>query len=144
HRRACIRRSRCARRHQHHRRRAPSDARAPRAHRPRGGTRVARGAGPVMSRATLDLGIIGNGSVSALIDGGGRIVWCCLPTFDADPVFCDLLSPELDGGYFDVELHEEKSRSQRYLDNTAILVTRLEANDGGMLEITDFAPRYKQ
>ncbi len=97
-----------------------------------------------MSRATLDLGIIGNGSVSALIDGGGRIVWCCLPTFDADPVFCDLLSPELDGGYFDVELHEEKSRSQRYLDNTAILVTRLEANDGGMLEITDFAPRYKQ
>lgn len=97
-----------------------------------------------MRKATLDLGIIGNGSVSALIDDGGRIVWCCLPTFDADPVFCDLLSPELDGGYFDVELQDEKNRSQRYLDNTAILVTRLEAEDGGVLEITDFAPRYKQ
>src|SRR5258707_14097243 len=43
----------------------------------------------------LDLGLIGNCSVSALIDRQGQIVWCCLPRFDGDPVFHALLgSPQ--------------------------------------------------
>ena len=37
--------------------------------------------------ASLDLGLIGNCSVSALVDAKARIVWCCLPRFDGDPVF---------------------------------------------------------
>ena len=39
----------------------------------------------------LDLGVIGNSSFGALIDRKGRVVWCCLPRFDGDPVFCSLL-----------------------------------------------------
>src|SRR5262249_59351031 len=43
----------------------------------------------------LNLGLIGNCSVSALIDSQGQIVWCCLPRYDGDPVFHTLLgAPE--------------------------------------------------
>lgn len=93
---------------------------------------------------TLDLGIIGNGTINALIDARGSIVWHCVPAFDGDPVFCALLSPKLgDMGYFDVAVEGETGRAQRYEDNSAVLVTTLTARDGGKVEITDFAPRYK-
>ncbi|TLY50678.1 MAG: glycoside hydrolase family 15 protein [Gammaproteobacteria bacterium] len=83
--------------------------------------------------ASLDLGIIGNGSIAALI------------AFDGDPVFCALLSPRThDAGYFDIALDGESAHSQRYLDNSAVLVTELASSDGSAIEITDFAPRYKQ
>lgn len=96
-------------------------------------------------RASLDLGIIGNGTINALIDACGRIVWHCVPAFDGDPVFCSLLSPKVgDAGYFDVVLENEARHHQRYLDNSAVLVTTLTAKDGAQVEITDFAPRYKQ
>ncbi|HET6545539.1 MAG TPA: glycoside hydrolase family 15 protein [Rhodanobacteraceae bacterium] len=96
-------------------------------------------------RNDLDLGIVGNGSVSALIDRRGRMVWACLPAFDGDPVFCSLLQPRLgEAGFFDLTIEGECASSQRYLDNSAVLVTRLDGADGSAVEITDFAPRYKQ
>ncbi|HEY2395381.1 MAG TPA: glycoside hydrolase family 15 protein [Rudaea sp.] len=94
----------------------------------------------------LNLGIVGNGSINALIDSRGRIVWCCLPVFDGDPAFCALLSPKLFGaaGFFDVVLDGETTHSQRYLGNDAVLVTQIGARDGGAIEIVDFAPRYRR
>ncbi|MGH8147261.1 MAG: glycoside hydrolase family 15 protein [Rhodanobacteraceae bacterium] len=96
-------------------------------------------------KANLHLGIIGNGTINALIDGHGRIIWHCVPAFDGDPVFCSLLSPKAgDAGFFDVVLEDEVKRHQHYVDNSAVLVTTLTAKDGAEIEITDFAPRYKQ
>jgi hypothetical protein len=40
---------------------------------------------------SLDLGVIGNSNVAALIDRGGRVVWMSWPRIDGDPVFCSLL-----------------------------------------------------
>jgi len=100
-----------------------------------------------MTRPTqnLELGIIGNGSISALIDAAGSIVWTCLPTFDGDPVFCSLLSPTLgEAGFFDVALEGHCASTQHYADNSAVLVTVLQAVDGSAVEITDFAPRFKR
>lgn len=95
--------------------------------------------------ASLDLGVIGNCTINALIDARGRIVWHCVPTFDGDPVFCALLSPRIsDAGFFDVVLENQASSQQRYHGNSAVLVTTLTAKDGARIEITDFAPRYKQ
>lgn len=37
--------------------------------------------------ATLELAPVGNCTVSALVDQGGSIVWCCMPRFDSPPVF---------------------------------------------------------
>jgi GH15 family glucan-1,4-alpha-glucosidase len=95
--------------------------------------------------ASLNLGLIGNCSVSALIDAQARIVWCCLPRFDGDPVFHALLD-SADGigdeGSAQVVLHNQVRSEQAYDENTAILRTRLFDAQGGGVEITDFAPRY--
>lgn len=91
----------------------------------------------------LELGVIGNGSVAALIDRHARIVWACLPTFDSDASFCALLSPRHEGGDWSIELQDLERSEQWYETNTAILVTRLHDRHGGAIEITDFAPRYR-
>jgi GH15 family glucan-1,4-alpha-glucosidase len=95
--------------------------------------------------ASTNLGVIGNGSFSALIDAHGRVVWSCLPAFDGDPAFCALLSPAHHaGGDFGVELDDLVASEQHYVDNTAVLVTVLRDAHGGAVEIVDFAPRHKQ
>jgi GH15 family glucan-1,4-alpha-glucosidase len=97
------------------------------------------------SRGSLDLAIIGNGTVAALVDDRGRYVWSCLPNLAADPAFCSLVEPTTeDQGYFDVELDGLTVARQHYVDNTAVLVTVLEAADGSSVEITDFAPRFRR
>ncbi len=94
--------------------------------------------------ATLDLGIIGNGSIAALIDAQARIVWGCVPAFDGDPTFCSLLSPVgNDGGDYAIELQDCVASEQHYLPNTAVLRTVLRDGNGGAVEITDFAPRWR-
>jgi hypothetical protein len=39
----------------------------------------------------LDLGIIGNCTISALINRSGTIVGSCFPRFDGNPLFCSLI-----------------------------------------------------
>ena len=94
----------------------------------------------------LNLGVIGNCQVSALIDGKGRYVWGCWPRLDGDPVFCELLDggKNAESGFFDVELQDLAASERRYEDNTAVLVTTLTDGNGGAVRITDFAPRFKQ
>jgi GH15 family glucan-1,4-alpha-glucosidase len=99
------------------------------------------------STSSLELGLIGNGTVAALIDQDGRIVWCCMPRFDGDATFCTLLRGEQrpEGtGSFDIELVDQMSADQEYAQSTAILVTRLHDQHGGVVEVTDFAPRFRQ
>ncbi|HTE41848.1 MAG TPA: trehalase-like domain-containing protein, partial [Steroidobacteraceae bacterium] len=72
---------------------------------------------------TLELGVIGNCQVAALIDRNGRYVWSCLPRLDGDPVFCSLLRDTDESGYFSVELQGNVSSEQRYERNTAVLET---------------------
>ncbi len=93
----------------------------------------------------LDLGVIGNGVVAALIDRRGRIVWQCLPRFDGDPVFCSLLNgDDPEAGYADVVLENLADTQQAYLGNSAILVTTATDSKGASVRITDFCPRFKQ
>lgn len=94
---------------------------------------------------SLDLGLIGNCCISALVDQRGRIVWCCLPRYDGDPVFHALLgapASAADGGVFAIDLDDVQETTQRYVPNTAILKTTLTGRSG-TIEITDFAPRFK-
>jgi len=95
---------------------------------------------------SLDLALIGNGSIGALIDAHGAVAWCCFPRFDGDPVFCSLLggdSPGARAGVFTIDLEGSASIEQHYVDDTPILVTRLIDTKGGGVEITDFCPRYE-
>ncbi len=91
---------------------------------------------------SLSLGMIGNCAFSALVDSRGRIVWCCLPRFDGDPVFNALLDPSENAGHFSIEIEDFAESRQWYEPNTAVLRTRLTDRHGNCLEITDFAPRF--
>ena len=95
--------------------------------------------------ASLDLAVVGNSTIAALIDKRARIVWGCFPRLDGDPVFASLLDTGgKAGGIYDVVLDGEKSVSQTYRVNTAIVETTLSDGNGGVARITDFAPRFKQ
>ena len=97
---------------------------------------------------TLDLALIGNCTVGALLGASGEMNWACLPRFDGDATFCSLLRERgthgaaQDFGYFAIDLADFDRAEQHYLDNTAVLVTRLYDRHGGSIEITDFAPRF--
>ena len=87
-----------------------------------------------------DLGLIGNCQYSALVGNDGAVAWCCLPRFDADPIFAKLLD-ERDGGHFTVAPAGGGTGVQRYLENTNVLETRFETSDGAF-RVIDFAPRF--
>jgi len=94
---------------------------------------------------TLDLAMIGNCTISALIDRRAAIVWCCMPRFDGDPVFHALLDRadgESEHGILKVELEGMCSVEQSYDHGTAIVRSRLLDAAGHGVEITDFAPRF--
>jgi GH15 family glucan-1,4-alpha-glucosidase len=87
-----------------------------------------------------DLGLVGNCQFAALVERTGAIVWCCLPRFDSEPVFSTLLDHE-NGGVFTISGPEDLAGSQRYLENTNVLVTTFESPEGSF-RVLDFAPRF--
>ena len=93
-----------------------------------------------MADRNLELGVIGNCAIAALIDQMGSIIWSCFPRLDGDPVFCALL--DNDGaageGAFAIELKDVVGSTQRYLDNSAILETILRDAADNAVEITDY------
>ncbi|MBT2302616.1 glycoside hydrolase family 15 protein [Variovorax paradoxus] len=91
---------------------------------------------------SLKLGVIGNCAFSALVDERGRIVWCCLPRFDGEPVFNALLHPAENASAWAIEIEDFASAKQWYEPNTAVLRTQLFDSAGQGLEITDLAPRF--
>lgn len=91
-------------------------------------------------KPSLDLGVVGNGAVAALIDGAGAIAFMCLPRFDGEPVFNSLLGGK---GVFAIELANAARSRQHYVKNTAVLVTEIEDDDGAAIRIVDFAPRFQ-
>jgi GH15 family glucan-1,4-alpha-glucosidase len=96
----------------------------------------------------LDLAPIGNSSISALVDREGRFVWCCAPRVDSDPFFSSLLNGRDPaaadaGGLWAVDVAGAVDIQQSYLRNTPILRTQITDADGAIVEITDFAPRFR-
>jgi GH15 family glucan-1,4-alpha-glucosidase len=99
----------------------------------------------VVEAASLDLAVIGNCQVSALIDRDAGIVWACWPRPDGDPIFCALLDPagrDVARGILAIELRGRTTSQQAYIRNTAIVTTRLTDVEGGEVLITDFCPRF--
>ncbi|MGE5761171.1 MAG: glycoside hydrolase family 15 protein [Gemmatimonadota bacterium] len=96
--------------------------------------------------SSLDLALVGNGTIGTLVNPLGEMVWGCFPRFDGDPAFCTLLQPDDPApafGFFGVELLDVAAHEQEYLANTPVLVTRLHDRLGGAVEIVDCAPRFR-
>jgi GH15 family glucan-1,4-alpha-glucosidase len=94
--------------------------------------------------ANLELGLIGNCTIGALVDRRASIVWCCFPRFDGEPVFSRLLDDDRERGFFGIELADFERSEQAYVPNTAVLETRLYDGSGDGVEITDLCPRFFQ
>ncbi|KVV16243.1 glycoside hydrolase family 15 protein [Flavobacterium sp. TMP13] len=90
----------------------------------------------------LNYGIIGNCRSAALISDKGSIDWCCLPEFDSASVFAKILDDNI-GGSFEIITDDHYFRTQKYLENTNILVTTFD-NGTDVFEVNDFMPRYKK
>lgn len=97
---------------------------------------------PFVTPNSLQVGMIGNCAYSALIDQQSRIVWCCLPRFDGDPVFNAILDPSENGSMWAFELEDYDRSEQAYEPNTAVLRTRMYDRKGQGIEVTDLAPRF--
>jgi GH15 family glucan-1,4-alpha-glucosidase len=91
----------------------------------------------------VDLAVVGNGRVAALLNNKAQLVWWCFPRFDGDPVFSRLLTGDEEKGFCDVLLDRQAQAASRYERNTAIVITILTAEDGAQVKITDFAPRLR-
>ncbi len=91
----------------------------------------------------LDLAVIGNCRVAALVNPWARLVWWCYPRFDSDPVFCRLLSDKEEKGFTDVVLSDAVENDSNYVRNSAVVVTTITDTRGSSVRITDFAPRFR-
>ena len=92
----------------------------------------------------IELGVVGNCSFAALIDREAKVVWCCVPRFDGDPVFHSLLGAPKGAegaGVFAIEVEDYIRSEQSYDGNTPILETLLHGKNGSV-QIRDFAPRF--
>ena len=101
----------------------------------------------MQDEASLELAVIGNCQVSALVDETARMVWACMPRFDSNPVFCALMAGDelpAERGVFEVVLEDFVRAEQNYVANTPILETCLYDAHGGCIKIVDFAPRFEQ
>jgi len=110
------------------------------------GNTIARTDPVTAPQAGLNLGVIGNCQVAALIDERARIVWACLPRPDADPVFSALLFKEGGAscrGVFAVDLVDLARSEQQYVRNSAVLETILYDSHGAAARIVDFCPRFR-
>ncbi|MFO1266370.1 MAG: glycoside hydrolase family 15 protein [Rubrivivax sp.] len=102
---------------------------------------------PPRPAASLELAVVGNCTIGALVEARGSIVWCCMPRFDSPPVFDALLHSDKGlplAGAMTVELEGLARHEQAYDPGTAIVRTRLWDAQGQGLEIADFAPRFIQ
>jgi GH15 family glucan-1,4-alpha-glucosidase len=94
-------------------------------------------------KPSLDLAVIGNSALAALIDRDGRHVWCCWPRLDGDPIFSALIDGDAeDRGVFSILPDDDFTTEQAYERNTAILRTVVTTANGSYV-ITDFAPLFR-
>lgn len=97
-------------------------------------------------KQTLDLWLIGNCQVSALIDRRASFVWACAPRVDGDPLFSELLGGTGSDarGVWSIEVENCAEICQSYLRNTPILISTFRDEAGNSMEVVDFCPRRQR
>ena len=86
-----------------------------------------------------DYGLIGDCETAALVGRDGSIDWLCWPAFDCDACFASLLGSPKHGRWQIAPAQEIKNTTRRYWDNTLILETRFET-ENGVVALIDFMP----
>jgi GH15 family glucan-1,4-alpha-glucosidase len=82
-----------------------------------------------------DLGLLGDTRTAALVDTRGRVVWLCLPHFDGEPIFGDLIAGA-DGGVFTLgPAGDAGVVERRYRPGSAVLETTWHTAGGELVLI---------
>lgn len=92
-----------------------------------------------MANRIEDYAFVSNCRTGALISRDGSIDWLCLPRLDSASVFGALLGTPENGRWRVRPADPDAVSSRSYLDDTMVLVTRWEAEDG-IIEVHDFLP----
>ncbi len=92
-----------------------------------------------MASRIEDYALIGDCETAALVAKNGSIDWLCWPRFDSDACFAALLGTPENGRWQIAPMAGTRSSSRRYRDDTLILETRFETDEGSVLLI-DFMP----
>ncbi|SEL32205.1 glycoside hydrolase family 15 protein [Streptacidiphilus jiangxiensis] len=82
-----------------------------------------------------DYGLVGDGRTAALVGLDGSVDWLCLPRFDSEPLLCALLD-HARGGCFTIAPEGLTEARQRYVPDTAVLVTEMRCPTG-VVQLTD-------
>jgi GH15 family glucan-1,4-alpha-glucosidase len=85
-----------------------------------------------------DYALIGDLQTAALVERGGSIDWLCFPRFDSGACFAALLGTPDDGRWLLAPV-EGGSPTRRYVDDTLVLETMWETDDG-TVRVLDFMP----
>lgn len=93
-----------------------------------------------MAKHIYETGIIGNCGYIAHVRKDTNITWLCWPRFDSSFILGGMLD-EKRGGTFSILPEGDYTTIQRYIENTNVLTTEVECNDG-KYRVTDFAPRF--
>ncbi len=88
----------------------------------------------------LNYGVIGNCRSAALVSKEGSIDWFCFPDFDSPSIFSRLLDKEK-GGHFAFVVSDDYTISQKYVDQTNIIITTYRSEEGSFL-VFDYMPHY--
>jgi GH15 family glucan-1,4-alpha-glucosidase len=92
-----------------------------------------------MSSSVEDYALIGDGETAALVNRMGSVDWLCWPRFDSDACFAALLGTTENGCWRMSPTAAVQSINRRYQQDTLILETDLQTDDGA-IRIIDFMP----
>ncbi len=96
-----------------------------------------------MSAPLEDYGLVGDLHTAALVSRDGCVDWLCLPRFDSGACFAALLGNAENGRWTIRPAGELRRTSRCYRDDTLVLETELESDDG-CVRLVDFMPPRRQ
>jgi GH15 family glucan-1,4-alpha-glucosidase len=86
-----------------------------------------------------DYAIIADTQTAALVGRNGSIDWLCVPRFDSGAIFAALLGTDENGHWTIAPAGTVTSVKRRYRDETLVLETEFETEDG-VIRLIDFMP----
>ena len=92
-----------------------------------------------MGACIADYALIGDFQTAALVSRDGSIDWLCWPRFDSDACFAALLGSPDNGRWRIAPAAGDFRVTRKYRDDTLILETRFETDDG-VVTVIDFMP----
>jgi GH15 family glucan-1,4-alpha-glucosidase len=97
-----------------------------------------------MSSPIEDYAMIGDCHTAALVARDGSMDWLCFPRFDSGACFAALLGSEENGRWLLSPANKIQSIRRRYREDTLVLETDYETEDGAVTVIDCMPPRSKE